>query len=281
MLSRHAKKKIQYCLMNHPIPLSVNDYNALRTGPIIFANSLPKAGTHLLRRLLSLLPNTAPMWSYHFDESINGFGDYKQLCKPSKGQVVTAHIAYSKDIMTILDKYNYCKFFMMRDPRDAIVSGAHYITNMDHTHRLTSYFKSLSSDHERIMAVIKGIDGVLLDDGVRSKSISEHLNGFLGWIDEPSCCMVKFEELIGSSGGGTDENQYEIIGKIIEHIGISIPDNDLTKISSQVFSTKSKTFRKGQINNWKGKLSDEHVEEIKNVAGDALIKMGYESDLSW
>jgi len=267
--------------MKHPLPFSVADYYSLKNGPVIFANSLPKAGTHLLRRLLCLLPNTASMWSYHFDESIDGVGNYQQLYKPSHGQVITAHTAYSSEVIKVLDEYHYCKFFMMRDPRDAIVSGAHYIANMDHTHRLSSYFKSLPSDHERIMAVIKGVNGDLIEDGVRSKSIGEHLDSFSGWLDEPSCCVVKFEELIGSAGGGESLQQLNVVKKITQHIGLTLTDMELKNISEQVFSSKSKTFRKGQINNWKNQLSETHKEAIKEVAGNAIIQMGYESDFNW
>jgi len=281
MIIRHVKKKFQYGLMKHPIPFSLSDYKALQKGPILFANSLPKAGTHLLRRLLCLLPNTSSMWSYHFDEAIDGVGNYKQLFNPSHGQVITGHVPYSKSIMQVLDAHNYCNFFMLRDPRDVVVSGAHYITNMDHTHRLSSYFKSLPSDHERIMATIQGIDGNLLKDGIRSKSIGEHLDGFLGWMEEPSCLIVKFEDLIGSAGGGDESHQINIIKEIINHIGLILPEHEIKQISSQVFSSKSKTFRSGQINGWKNRLSDEHKIAIKELAGGALIKMGYEKDYNW
>jgi hypothetical protein len=280
-LNRRIQKQIQYFLMRHPVPLSAQDFHSLRNGPLIFSNSLPKAGTHLLQRLLSLLPNTSSTWSYHFDEAINGFGNYQQLATARSGQVVTAHIPHSIEIMSVLDAHDFIKFFMLRDPRDAVISGAHYITNMDRTHRLSPYYNSLATDDERIMATIRGVEGPLIEDGIRSKSIGEHLESFLEWISEPSCLIVKFEDLVGSAGGGNDHAQHESIKLITEHLGMSLSAAEIKAIAAQVFSTKSKTFRKGQIGTWKDRLTAEHKIAFKAVAGEALILMGYEKDLNW
>jgi hypothetical protein len=267
--------------MRHPIPLSVQDFHSLRNGPLIFSNSLPKAGTHLLQRLLSLLPNTSSTWSYHFDETIDGFGNYQQLTTARSGQVVTAHTPYSDEIMRILAAHNFINFFMLRDPRDAVISGAHYITNMDRNHRLSSYYNTLNTDDECIMATIQGVDGALIEDSIRSKSIGEHLQSFLEWMSEPSCLTIKFEDLVGSAGGGNDCTQLETIKLIIQHIGMTLSEEEISAIAAQVFSSKSKTFRKGQIGSWKNRLTKEHKIAFKAVAGEALIVMGYEKDLNW
>ena len=49
-----TQKHIQHFIMRHIIPLNNREKLALVSGPKIFANSLPKSGTHLLRHILSM-----------------------------------------------------------------------------------------------------------------------------------------------------------------------------------------------------------------------------------
>ncbi|MFE0565560.1 hypothetical protein ACFW1D_24095 [Priestia megaterium] len=44
---------------------------------------------------------------------------------------------------------------------------------------------------------------------------------------------------------------------------------------------QSKTFRTGLQGNWKHEFDEEVIREFKNVAGDWLIKLGYEKNLQW
>ena len=44
---------------------------------------------------------------------------------------------------------------------------------------------------------------------------------------------------------------------------------------------KSHTFRSGKTGGWKQHFTDEHKKLFKEVAGDLLVKLGYEQDNSW
>lgn len=138
---------------------------AFLQGPKIFSNSVPKAGSNLLKRTLNLIPYVVPHWTYHLDPQI---GDWnRQLLSVRKGQNVTGHFPWSQEIVDILGYGGFKIFFMTRDLRDIASSNAFYITYKDPSHRLHSYFRSLSSDEERITASIKGIDANFLNDGIR------------------------------------------------------------------------------------------------------------------
>jgi len=41
------------------------------------------------------------------------------------------------------------------------------------------------------------------------------------------------------------------------------------------------TFRKGLSGEWKNLFSESHKDTFKDIAGDLLIKLGYEKDLGW
>jgi hypothetical protein len=49
-------------LTRFPLPLNSCEFQAFRYGPKVLANSIPKGGTHLLSRVLSLFPLLVPRW---------------------------------------------------------------------------------------------------------------------------------------------------------------------------------------------------------------------------
>ena len=279
MNTRYYKKKIQYLIMRHIFPINSRELKAARYGPKVFANSIPKAGTNVLSQMLNQIPCIAPRWTYAIDNSIPGY--FKQLYYVKKGQVVTAHMYRSQELVDFLYGNGFRILFIIRDLRDIATSNAFYITYIDKPHRLHSYFTSLPNDSERLMASIIGIDGRLLKDGSRSKSIGEHAEAYLPWLDEPNCLTIRFEDLIGSSGGGRDKRQIDTVNSVLKHIDIKLSESEIKELVTKIFFSGSRTFRKGKIGDWKNHFTEEHKRVFKEVAGKALIKLGYENGYDW
>lgn len=279
MKRRYYRKKIQYFLMRHAIPVSHRDLKAFRTGPKVFANSIPKAGTNLLKRTLNLLPCVVPWWTYHIEETIPGIFD--QLHTVKNGQVVTAHLPWSKSLVEILVSKGFGILFIIRDLRDKAVSDVHYVVHKSTDHQLHRYFSSLNSDEERLMAYIRGVPEHCYPGGIRPKFWENHTKSMLPWLDEPNCMTIRFEDLIGSSGGGSDKKQIETVDAIVKHIGIELSQEEIQQIAAKSFFTGSRTFRKGQIGDWRNHFTEEHKQIFKEVYGDTLIKLGYEKDYDW
>ena len=63
--------------MRNNVLLSPFQREFLSTGPKIFANSIPKSGTHLLRHILKMMPGIIDRWTYHFDPNVCDY--HKQL----------------------------------------------------------------------------------------------------------------------------------------------------------------------------------------------------------
>ena len=279
MKRRYYRKKIQYFLMRHVIPVSHRDLKAFHTGPKVFANSIPKAGTNLLKRTLNLLPCVVPWWTYHIDETIPGILD--QLHTVKNGQVVTAHLPWSKSLVEILISKGFGILFIIRDLRDKAVSDVHYMVHKSTDHQLHRYFSSLNSDEKRLMAYIRGVPEHCYPGGIRPKLWEDHTKSMLPWLDEPNCMTIRFEDLIGSSGGGSDKKQIETVDSIVKHIGIELSQEEIQQIAAKSFFAGSRTFRKGQIGDWRNHFTEEHKQIFKEVYGDTLIKLGYEKDYDW
>ena len=45
--------------------------------------------------------------------------------------------------------------------------------------------------------------------------------------------------------------------------------------------SKSKTFRTGKTGEWKKYYKDQHKTLFKEVAGDVLVRLGYEKNNDW
>lgn len=279
MTRRYLLKKIQFFVMRHAVPVSMRDLYAFRHGPKVFANSVPKAGTNLLKRLLTLLPYIAPRWTYHLDRSINGYFD--QLFTVKKGQVLTAHIPKSQKIVDTLRSEDFKMLFIIRDVRDLAYSNAYYYTHKDTSHPLHGYFKSLQSDDERLTASICGVPASCSADGQAWGTIGERVDNYLGWLEEPDCLIIRFEDLIGEAGGGSEDQQLNVVRNILQHLNIPLTEKLIQHIGKQTFYTGARTFRKGQIGDWRNHFTEEHKRIFKEVAGDVLIKMGYENNYDW
>ena len=92
--------------------------------------------------------------------------------------------------------------------------------------------------------------------------------------------MVKFEELVGPMGGGSEEAQRDAVARVAEHLEVPLDDRKLRAVQSDLFGS-GRTFRKGQAGGWRREFSEEHKRATKEVAGDLLVELGYEKDLRW
>jgi hypothetical protein len=92
----------------------------------------------------------------------------------------------------------------------------------------------------------------------------------------PNVCKISFEELVGSKGGGDYLQQIWAVIKIMTHLKIS---GDPQIIANQIFSTEARTFRKGQIGDWKNHFSEQNINDFNNKFGDILEIYGYSNHI--
>ena len=263
-------------------------------GPRVLALSMPKAGTHLLGKLLGTLPEM--MFSgLHLDDNhiFPGaqVGDWSdpQLdrqrlmrvaghCLP--GQYMTGHFPFTNAIAETLAKHELRSVLILRDPRDVVVSYAHYVSR-EPRHAHCRYFNNeLKSVEKKIMATIRGFPkSELVPRGLLS--IGRLIGDYLPWTTSPNVTVCSFERLVGSSGGGTLKEQLAEVKKISDAVDRPLNGTQLELISQKVFTKNSRTFRKGQIGDWSNSFTAQHREAFKEVAGKQLIELGYESDYDW
>lgn len=139
----------------------------------VFANSIPKSGTHLLNRCLSLMPEMA--YSGLHIKSVNA-KEYihKQL---GGGCFVSGHLPFSDDGWMKLQKMGYELMLMIRDQRDVVVYQFHFIMKRLSA-CLYSDFAKMPDDETRIMSVIQGIADIEASDRIGLYDIGKQFNQY-------------------------------------------------------------------------------------------------------
>lgn len=244
-------------------------------GPKVLINSIPKAGTHLLEEALDNFPllRNASQRTLRGWQSIDD-ATLRRIAGLKKGVFITAHLPAHRPLVSLVQAEEIRVLLMIRDPRDTVVSSFKYVTYVDSTHRWHEYYASLPDDDARLLATIKGVDGLV-------SPIDEVLAKFEGWLDQEDTLVVRFEDLIGNRGGGDRLRQLRTIRAMAEHLNIELSEKQCRTIGERAYSTKSLTFRKGRIGSWPDVFKPCHIEAFKEQAGGLLIRYGYETDLDW
>lgn len=266
---------------------SVVSANRFLPPPRMLLNGPAKSGTHLLSDCAALLPRT--MFSgRHF--ALNDFmegpepprldvrGLRRFLAGCPNGMFVTAHARWSPALVELLPELGYRHVLLLRDPRDILVSYASFVVRQRHHEHHRYYAQVLTSDEDRIMTSIRGYTAAT---GSTHGSIGDRMRAYLPWLDEPDTLVCRYETLVGERGGGSREAQIEEIGRIGAFLGRPLAPSVAETVADRMYSKASMTFRKGVIGDWANVLTPAHREEFKRIAGDVLVRFGYESGTDW
>lgn len=269
----------------------------------VMVNSIPKSGTNLLLRLLTLLGFEKYDWwvgaplitgSYPLARRIlRGYGRQRVtvgIDTPKKvnrqwlkhrigripgGTAFVAHCPYEAEMDDLLRSESIRTVCILRDPRDVVVSHLHYLKGNPRHHLHKEYLK-LPNDHERLIVSIRG--GKLGRHSLLS--LEERYRRILDWEKYGSAMLIRFEDLVGPKGGGSPDAQRQAVEKLAVHLDLAT-DETATSFACENLFGSSSTFRKGQIGGWKSELSDQHRDTVKDVAGKLLIELGYEERFEW
>jgi hypothetical protein len=252
--------------------------------PPILANSFPKSGTHLLFQVVDGLPGAtnygvflASMTSsFRFRERSpeNGVQVIRGFVP---GEIVRGHLFFDEQIAAELRSKNVVHYFAYRDPRDVVISEAHYLREMNRWHRLAPFFRKLPSTRDAIMLSITGFDPPI--PGLEYPNIAERFARYAGWLGRDDCLPIRFEELAG-------ENRYAVVRRMAEsyasHCNRPIDIETCVRTMMEgIAPEKSHTFRSGKKAGWQKEFTATHRETFDRLAGDLLIQLGYEPDHEW
>jgi hypothetical protein len=193
------------------------------------------------------------------------------------GEIIRGHLYYEPLYADELDRRHTVNYFIYRDPRDVVVSEAHYLREMNRWHRLHSYFRDVATIEDAIMLSINGLDPPV--PGIFYPNIAGRFARYGGWLERDDCLSIRFEDLVS-------ERQPEIIRAIAEFYAprTTTPfdvDAAVAHMSTLIAPKKSHTFRSGKKAGWEREFTAAHRARFAEVAGDLLIRLGYEQNHDW
>jgi sulfotransferase 6B1 len=252
--------------------------------PPALANSFPKSGTHLLVQVLGGLPerrnfgaflaSTTSSFQFRERSSSNTCGFIRGF---TPGEVVRGHLFHDPLYADALNRRHTANYFIYRDPRDVVVSEAHYLREMNRWHRLHPYFRDAASLEDAIMLSINGFNPPV--PGIDYPNIAERFARYEGWLSDPNCFSVRFEDLVS-------EEQPSIVRRIAEFYAARTKSDfdfeaTVSTMQASIAPKKSHTFRSGKKAGWQKEFTSAHRERFAEVAGDLLVRLGYEPDYAW
>jgi len=252
--------------------------------PILLGISFPKSGTHLLDQILLGFNRVAP-----FSRRLHSFfaeyeGESGRKRSPEQalawldslrpGDVASAHLFARDEVVKCVCNSAFIPYFIFRDPRDVVVSHVFYVTDIEARHVHHDYYQSLPNFDSRLNVSILGRS----DAGVEFPDVTARFVPYLGWLDQSSVLQIHFEDVIN--------DRAATLNHIIDHFLAQFPLQAprqliLESLESSINPSHSPTFRSGKTGEWKNYFTQEHKKIFKDVAGDLLVKLGYEKNNDW
>jgi len=276
--------------------------------PILFANSFPKSGTHLLTQVmqgfthLGLAVDSGLPAIVTFD----GFSGRQRsqseiladLRRLLPGDIAYGHVHAFQQAADLLFSPDirrnpfrnpqipgFCAYFILRDPRDVVISHVHYVSEMAPNHIHYRYYQQALGDFdERLKASIQGVPISDLEKATGAPipeplpDILARFTPYLGWLDYPQMLILRYEDFIS--------DRQQTLGRVFDHAvahGFDSKQNRreaIALLEKSIDPQRSPTFRSGKIGAWRSVFKEHHTRLFKEVTGDLLERLGYaENDL--
>jgi hypothetical protein len=251
--------------------------------PVVIGNAMPKSGSKLLMQILHGFTRIAPLVDPGFGPirtvTVNGRTRLPEeiqadLRRLQPGNITLSYLHATPENQAFLNRPNWASFFIYRDPRDLLVSHVFYATDLNPNHAMHAYYQGISMD-ERLNTAITGIQR----DGLSLPSVRTRYERILGWLEVPCVMSLRFESLILER-----EKTIQAMLHHFEAAGytLTIPHAEAERrLAAAIDPKKSPTFRKGKVGNWQEYFTPHHKRLFKEVAGDLLVRLGYEQDNDW
>ena len=255
--------------------------------PPIFGNSKPKSGSHLLLQILNGFTRVMP-YTYVAANPVRTIakdGRRKtndevaaELLHLPPGVIGWGYVEATSENVAFLCRPDRVNYFIYRDPRDMLVSQVFFATDMHEEHGMHAYYNSLPDTGERLKVAIAGIDR----DGLYMVNVKQRYEGVFQWLDasrQKHVLCIRFEDLINNR----DATLHAMLDAV-EQTGYHVPtprDKVVSVLAEAIQPGKSHTFRSGKTGGWRQHFTEEHKKLFKDVAGDLLVRLGYEQNNDW
>ena len=250
----------------------------------VFHCCVQKTASQWIRKIFSSveLYRYSGLRPFHYQTLLLDGYDRRRLCErafsdpfPRRTVVTPLYVDFAS-YRSIPKPMEYRTFFVLRDPRDVVVSS-YYSAKYSHPvmGNVDSVRETLRtcSEEDGLLRTIDSLRGFGLFDAVAS------------WVREaasdPSVILVRFEDLIGPQSAGT-------FATCLTHLDILVPTETLQRVlerhSFRRLSGRnpgvekaSSHYRRGVAGDWRRHFTARVAEHFESAAGDLVSRAGYAS----
>lgn len=264
-----------------PLYRSYRRITASGATPPIYINSIPKAGTHLVSSVLDQVSGL----SFSGEVLVHDFVaterspyegrmpvyDRSKLERAMRrlpaGTYANCHLYYDRFTATLLSAPTVGAVFIIRDPRDILISQLHYIEQFPGHERHRFLMSEYSTASERLTALIAGWPP---QRGVRGMAdVGERLRAFSGWMSVLP--TFRFEEFAAAP---SEDHLTASLERLRRAVGV--PDSVGNDILRRGIGNRwSPTMNAGTVHAWRDYFDNEHARLFDSLASDEMAQFGY------
>lgn len=229
--------------------------------------TVPKGGSQLFRKAISLLTERPlrkipPLEADALYPFIDALGPY----------IGYTHLDSVHDALLNDQSPDILKAVMIRDPRDVIVSMDGWIQVMADTKEAKAFTKLPLET--RISQLISAPD--LSMNGPYPYIFDTHLvmQRAIQAIKNPTIFVCRFEDLVGSEGGGSRGRQIDTLNRLAKHLKLNLSSKRIEEIADDLFGDTF-TFRAGQIGAWSHVFTQENNELFETKFNQEMVELHY------
>ena len=152
----------------------------------------------------------------------------------------TGHCRYSENLNLVLNRHDIVPILIMRNPYDVLFSQARYFPK----------WKDIFHSKYLISDDVKFNIKILSSDEAASRKIDHDMfrqyDAYIPWLQNYRKNIFRFEDLVGSKGGGSISRQKQEFIRLLDLLEIEFPTNQIQKTIDRIFGV-SNTFDQGQV----------------------------------
>ena len=193
----------------------------------------------------------------------------ERVCPPGR---IALSLFFSHQRFTSMPKpERYRAFFVMRDPRDMVVSS-YFSTRDSH-----APMGDVAEVRKELRARPRKEGMLYLIGDLARKGRFKAVESWVRAPADEAVRLFRYEDLTG-------EHQAEQVDELMRHCGIAIPPAELaTLLSRYSFSRMNERqgtgsvshYRKGQAGDWRNHFDDDIYEAFAAATGDLVERLGY------
>jgi hypothetical protein len=253
--------------------------------PVLFGNSFPKSGTHLLTQILSGFAAFGPSVESGLPPVLTFEGESgrprslaairAQLARLLPGDIAYGHLHAYPEVVAELCSQRFASYFIYRDPRDVVVSHVFYVTDLNNHHVHHAYYAGLPDFEARLRVSILGRPEL----DVPFPDIAARFEPYLPWLERAEVLALRYEDLLADLESGLKSILAHALGHGFQTL---LPESDaLAALAAAVQPERSPTFRSGKSGGWLAHFSEANKQLFKETTGDLLVRLGYEQNQNW